>query len=303
MQIIKLNEDKKLNNSVVVLGNFDGIHKGHQELIKKAREIKDKKGGNIVFFTFYPHPLEIITGKKSSQLIFSRAEKIATAEELGVDIYFEYSFNDFSSKISADEFIKDILVGKLGAKAIVIGEDFRFAYKREGSARLLSSLKNDYGYEVYAMKKLEKDGEIISSTLLRECIFKLDFARFRDLAGRNYFILGEVLHGKAIGRTLGYPTANLKIDERKLELKKGVYATRTIIGDRAYDSISFVGNSLGDKARGQFETYIFDFADDIYGDIIKVEILAFIRGQKEVKSLEHLKEMIEDDIKKVKEIK
>ncbi len=300
MRIVKLKDDIQINNSIVVLGNFDGLHRGHLSLVEKARELREEQGGNIVFFTFYPHPLEIITGKMSEDLVFSRDEKIFIAESMGFDVYFECSFDEETARTSPVDFVKNILVGKLGAKAIVVGEDFRFAYKRMGNVDLLKSLKDEYGYSVYPLKKMEIDGEIVSSTLLRDCLRNLDFDKFRKLAGRDYFILGEVLHGKAIGRTLGYPTANQRIDDRKLALKKGVYATRTHIGDRVYDSISFVGNSLGNKARGQFETFIFDFSDDIYGEIIRVDLLDFIRASKKVNSLDHLKEMIDNDIKEVK---
>ncbi len=300
MRIVKLKDETKLNNSIVVLGNFDGLHRGHMSLLEKAKELKEEQGGSIVFFTFYPHPLEVITGLMSSDLVFSRDEKIFMAESLGADIYFECGFDKETAATPPSDFVSDILVYKLGAKAIVVGEDFRFAYKRMGNVELLEALKDKYNYSLYPLKKLEIDGEIVSSTLLRQCLRDLDFAKFRKLTGRDYFILGEVLHGKAIGRTLGYPTANQRIDDRKLALEKGVYASRTHIGDRTYDSISFVGNSLGNKARGQFETFIFDFSDDIYGEIIRVDLLDFIRESKKVDSLDHLKEMIDNDIKEVK---
>ncbi len=302
MDIISLNDDKKINNTIVILGNFDGIHRGHQSLIDKANELKatSESALKVVFFTFYPYPLEIITGKKVENLIISRDEKIYLAESLGLDIYFECDFDKDTLRLSPDEFIDNILIDKLGVKHIVVGDDFRFGYKRSGDVDYLSKRADKCGYKVHKMDRIRSKGDIISSTLLRKCIEDLDFKRFRELAGRDYFILGEVLHGKAIGRTLGYPTCNQRIDDSKLPLKKGVYASRTQVAGKLYDSISFVGNSLGNKARGQFETFIFDFDEMIYGEQIRVDIVAFVREQIKMNSLDELKETIENDIKVVK---
>ncbi len=302
MYLSNLEDKTKLKNSILILGNFDGLHKGHKKLLEKAREIKKEKGGNIVLFTFFPHPLEFIKGEKVKNLIFDRREKIYIARKNDLDVYFEYSSTEHNLHMDAQDFVKEIIADKLSAKAVVVGEDFHFAHNRSGNVEVLEKLSEKYGYELEVIKQLEIDGEIVSSTLLRKCILANDFDKFKKLCGRNYFIMGEVVHGKAIGRTLGYPTANISVDERKLPLTKGVYASRTWVGDEVFDSISFVGNSLGDKSRVQFETFIFDFNEMIYGEVIKVEIVNFIRGQKQIHSTKELKEIIRDDIDKAKKI-
>ncbi len=302
MYLSNLEDKTQFNNSVVILGNFDGLHKGHEKLIKKAFEIKNKKGGKVVLFTFYPHPLELIKGEKVKNLIFDRNEKFHIASSYDIDVLFEYASTKQNLKMEAEEFVKRVLVDKLDVGVVVVGEDFRFARNRSGNVEILRDLSSKYGYDVEIIDQLEIDGEVVSSTLLRDCVLANDFFKFKKFSGREYFIMGEVVHGKAIGRTLGYPTANISVDERKLPLNKGVYASRTYVDDRVYDSVSFVGNSLGDKSKVQFETFIFDFNEMIYGKEIKVEMVDFIRGQKEIHSTIELKEIIKDDIDKAKRV-
>ncbi len=300
MYKLSSNETVELKNSIVILGNFDGMHKGHMKLIEKAKQLKNSDDENIVLFTFYPYPLEVIRNEKSTSLIFSNDEKLYVCDSIGVDYYFECIFDDATMHMKPKKFIETFLVGKLGAKHIVVGDDFRFAYRRSGDTSILNQFGVYFGYEVHIVEKLKIDDEIVSSTLLRQCITNAEFAKFKKLTGRDYFILGEVVHGRAIGRTLGYPTANINVNERKLSLAKGVYATKTHIDGKTYDSISFVGNSLGYEDFIRFETYIFDFSEMIYGQVIKVDIVQFIRGQKSITSLEELKTLIEEDICKVK---
>ncbi len=299
MKIITVDENTSLNNTVVVLGNFDGFHKGHMLLVNKAFSKKsDKIDNHTLFFTFIPHTSTISSGKKPDNLIFSEKEKRSLVKKFGFDYYCIFPFTKKNILITPEKFAADILVKKLGANVVIVGDDYRFGHKHVGDANMLKELGVKNGFSVIVIPRYKENGIIFSSTILRQCITNLDFEQFANMTGRNYFITGEVVHGKALGRKIGYPTTNIIIDEEKLRLKKGVYATYAFVHGKKYESISFIGESLYDASRLQLETFIFDFDEMIYGENIRVEFIKFVREEIMIDSIDHLVRLIEDDIDK-----
>lgn len=285
----------KLNNSIVCLGKFDGLHIGHQKLIKCAEEIK-KDDLQTVIFSFQMDP-RLLSGNENVKFIYTKEEKHKLMETYGVDYFISYPFDEAMFGMEAETFVKEILVEQLGVKHIVVGTDFRFGYKRKGDVELLKKLSDVYGYEVMAVEKVSYEGDIVSSTRIRECIENGEIELANAMLGMPYTIMGEVLHGRKLGRTLGMPTANMVPADEKILPPNGVYASRTWIGDKAYYGISNVGvkPTVGAEENKLIETFIFDFAGDLYGQWLKVELYTFERPEQKFSSIEELKHCMEQD--------
>lgn len=293
------NEDAKQFHTVgtaVALGKFDGIHLGHQLLIDGLLEEK-KKGYKALVFTFGTAPGNVLHGgiKKN---IYTSLEKSFYFEELGVDILLEYPFTKEFAAISPVEFVEECLVKQLGVKAIYVGGDFRFGKGRSGNVSLLKALGEQYHFEVHAIPKKAKHGKVVSSTTIRD-LLESHFHAANDMLGNPYFIYGEVVHGKHLGHTIGFPTINQRIPEQKLIPANGVYASRVMIEGNYYKGISNLGKkpTIEGKHQVGLETYILDFDGNLYGKMIKTELLFFIRPEEKFSSVEELREQIQIDVK------
>ncbi|NLJ90729.1 MAG: bifunctional riboflavin kinase/FAD synthetase [Clostridiales bacterium] len=290
----------KYENTAITLGKFDGLHRGHQMLIKRIMSQKEN-GLKSVMFTFSSHPQNLLQDKKT-ELIYTPEEKRILLEQWGLDVLISYPFNKEVAAMRAYDFVKDVLVGQLDGKIIVVGQGFRFGHKREGDTNLLEELSKEFGFELVVVDKLEYKGRRVSSSFIKGLIAEGNLEYANHLLGSPYTIVGQVLHGRKIGRTLGFPTVNIITDEIKLLPPNGVYVSNTKIDGKMYPGVTSIGQNptVGLTKEKRVETYLFDFNGDLYGKEIRVQILSRIRPEIKFDNIELLKEEIENDIIKGK---
>lgn len=297
MTIIKsLDEVINVENTVVTIGNFDGIHKGHIKLIKEAVKEAKTKNYKSVVFTFENHPMRYFRADSIKHII-TNEEKVKIFENLGVDIVFMIPFDEYMTKISATDFVKTILHEKLKCKMVIVGHDFTFARNKEGNASLLESLGKNYNMKVKVIEPIKIKGRRVSSSYIRNLINDGNVSEIKDFLGRNYFLEGEVIHARKIGRTIGFPTANLKAEDKLIIPKNGIYAVKVYIKNKVYYGATNIGyNPTVNGKALSIETNIIDFDEEIYGEIIKVEFLDRIRDEKKFNSLDELKSQLRKDV-------
>lgn len=297
MKSIIRDKQFEIEPCAVVFGNFDGVHKGHQLLIGEAVKQGKALGIPTAVFTFKPHPTYVVMGKEEKDIVFTPEEKINVMRELGVDYYIEYPFNMDVAKIPAQDFVEEVIFKQIHAKIVIVGEDFRFGSRRSGDVALLKSLGEKYGYDVIAFKKLCDTERCISSTWLREVIKSGKMETFNELTGRNFPVVGVVEHGQSIGRTIGFPTANINIIQSKLLPPNGVYASYTYVKGVKYKSITNVGKKPKSESDEMVvETFILDFDEMIYGETIEINMAHYMRKELVLESLDHLKSLIKKDL-------
>jgi riboflavin kinase/FMN adenylyltransferase len=282
--------------SAVSLGKFDGLHLGHQMLIHHVLEQK-KQGLRAVIFTFEKNPTRMLSGL-SAQNIMTNEERKDMLEKAGIDTLLECPFVPELSHMEPERFVEEVLVRRMNAQFIAVGEDFRFGYHRRGDHELLEKLGERLGYRTEVIRKKQSHDRDISSTYVREALYDGNICLANELLGYRYFVSGEVLHGRQIGRTLGLPTLNLVPPEDKLLPPNGVYLTCTLIGEEEYYGITNIGYkpTVGGETRKGVETYLFDFSGDLYGRHLKVEFLEYERPEQKFQSLEELKARILSDV-------
>ena len=252
--------------SVVTLGKFDGMHKGHQKLLNRVLEIARERKCISVLFTFDVSPAAILKNGGAGMLL-TNEERREILEQSRLDRLIECPFEKSLMHVEAEDFVRDILVGKLRAAALVVGPDFRFGYQRKGSPQLLMELGARYGFTVEVLEKETYKGEEISSTRIREAVLLGQMEEAGQMLGFPYFFSGEIIHGRQLGRKLGIPTTNLRADGRKLLPPFGVYITRNIIGDRDFGGITNIGTKP--TVHGDFvgvETHLFSCNLNLYGN-------------------------------------
>jgi len=300
-------KDFKLMNTAVALGKFDGLHRGHKVLIDRINKYKDK-GMLSVMFTFDFHPGQVL-GNTDSQLIYTVKERRAIAEKMGIDILIEYPFDQQTRDMDPVDFIQDVLMDKVGARFIVVGEDFRFGSHRAGNTDLLEGMSLPLGYSAVICRKvcdmiptgfddnIQPESREISATLIRKAIAKGDIELANRLLGYPFNVIGEVVHGNEIGRTIGMPTANIIAPETKLLPPNGVYYSKTKIFGRLYQSVTNIGYNPTISGRGskRIETYVYDFQGDLYGKSIEVELYHYGRPEMKFGSLDALKAQMHKD--------
>jgi len=290
---------ENLKNCVVILGNFDGIHKGHLTLLNKAKEVAAKNNLKTAFFTFHPHPTHVLPIKEV-ELISSDDEKQYIAEQEGMDYYIQFPFTIESMSMEAEDFIKEILIKHLDVKAIVVGEDYSFGKGRKGNIHMLKNHEEEFGYKLYALEKLMLNDKVISSTWIREVITEADMEKATQLMGREYFITGIVVKGAQLGRTIGFPTANIKPIEHKKLPKQGVYITKVDVKGKTYYGLTNVGTKPTidvNFTEVLVETFIYNFDDDIYNEKINVKFCKYIRTEDVFETLEDLIVQMKEDEK------
>lgn len=282
-------------NTVLSLGKFDGIHRGH-ELLLSHMAAKKKEGLAAAIFTFDIPPSRNVLGA-ASKVLTTNAEKMHIFERLGVDYLIECPFTQEIRCMEAEAFIGKI-ARQLHVKCMVVGEDFRFGHQRRGDYRMLLAQEKQLGYQAIVVEKMQEDERDISSTFIREEIAAGNIAKANHLLGYRYFVTGEVVHGNQFGRTMGIPTMNQLPPEEKLLPLNGVYVTETVIGEKRYRGITNVGckPTVGEKNPIGVETHLFDFEEDVYGRIVTVEFLASVRSERRFSSVEELKSQMQRDI-------
>ncbi len=294
---------KNLAPSVVTLGKFDGVHRGHQKLIRLVQEIGREKGWKTAAFTFDVSP-QVKMGMRRSQMLMTNEERRIQLEKYGLDYLVECPFTDEVKNMEPEDFVKKILVEQMHARAIVVGADFHFGKKRRGDAALLQRMGEELNLEVHIESK-EQDGKRdISSSYIREELSLGHMEKVTELLGTPYSVKGEIVHGNHIGHTLGFPTINQIPEPSKLLPPNGVYLSRTLVDGREYDGISNVGTKptvQGEKIVG-IETHLLFFSGDLYGKEARVQLLSFRRPEKKFDSLEDLKAQLDLDIREAREL-
>ncbi len=290
---------------VVALGNFDGVHKGHQAIIARGKKIAQKRGAQMAVVTFEPHPKQYFDKNIRPFRLTPQKSKRFFLSKLGVDAVFELDFNKTIAQIKAEDFIKDILVEKLNITAAVTGYDFHFGENREGCPQKMEafSLKYNFAYEcVDALG--DDDGLVWSASRIREALSKGDVKTATHILGRPYILEGEVIHGRALGRTIGFPTANILPEEYKRPMR-GVYAVKAkIIKENIWrDAIANIGyRPTVDGDHTLIEVHLLDWSGDIYGQRLRIALLDFIRAEQKFDGIESLKSQINKDVHLAKNI-
>lgn len=303
MEIIRdKNEQKHFNKSVLTLGNFDGIHLGHQKIMKRVTEIASKIGGESVVYTFKPHPLEVLSPQKSPLLINSSQEKLRILEKLGIDVLIFANFTPSFSEKSPRSFVEDILCHQIRVKKILVGKNYTFGKGGKGDIAYLIQLGKEFNFGVEIIEPIKMGTTIISSTKIREFISNGDVKRAKNFLGREFSLQGKVITGKLRGRELGFPTANLAI-EKKIYPKEGIYAVRVFHENTPYSGVVNIGHNptFGNEDLS-IEVHILNFYKDIYDQELKIFFVDRLRDEKKFENPQELAMQIEKDVARARDI-
>ena len=301
MEIIEIKEYKEERfQTAIALGNFDGVHRGHCDLIQCMIENAKENNLKSALLVFDNHTKTVLTGE-APKTITSIEQKFDIFENLGVQFIYKIRFDREIMKLLPEEFVKDILVDKLKVKSVVVGFDYRFGHKALGDSKLLKELGKKYDFNVTIFEPIYIDNELVSSTRIRNLLQEGNIIEANKLLGRNYSIRGKVVGGKKLGNTLGFPTANIELIENFVIPKHGVYSTNTLIDKKSYLSATSVGRNPTFKDEGlKIESHIIDFSQDVYGKDIELEFVDYLREEIKFENLEELKKKVQEDISKVK---
>ncbi len=294
---------KHLKHPVVTIGNFDGVHRGHQAIFREIVKRAKSSNGTSVVTTFEPHPVKIINPGKKLPLLTSLEQKRNLLISREIDILLLLDFTLEFAAMSARSFVKDILVNKLGAQEIVVGYDYVFGNKREGNVKLLKEMGREFGFDVHRVGPVYVNKEVVSSTSIRNLILGGDVSGAKKLLGRNYQIKGEVVKGKNRGGSmLGYPTANIRLSGNRLIPKQGVYVVAVEIQDRILPGLTNIGYNPTFKENSlSIETHILDMNEDILKKEIRVNFLSRLRDEMTFSTPQELSKQIKQDIKKARD--
>ena len=287
---------------VLTLGNFDGVHLGHRQLIERVVELAEARGVPSVVFTFSPHPVEVLHPEKEFKKIFSQEDQCGVFASLGVSILNREPFDDSLSQLGAEDFFENYLRGPFQPSTIIMGYDGAFGADKEGGLDFLEKVCQVHGIFLEVIPALIQDDEVVSSSLIRRLIQQGQVDQIPRYLGRSFYLEGEVIRGDQRGRGLGFPTANLVCPQR-LQVALGVYVTRVYRQGEAQPhlAVTNVGVNLTfGKDQLSVETHILDFQGDLYGQCLRVEFLEFLRSEQRFPSVEALVEQIERDITKAR---
>jgi len=287
---------------VATIGNFDGVHRGHQSIIDQLKSRAKAMGLPAVAMVFEPQPLEFFCPDQAPARLMRFRDKFEALRSLGLDYVFCLKFDEALSKLSAPDFVRSVLLDHLSVRHLVVGDDFRFGDEREGDFALLREMGLQYGFSVEnTPTQLESSGLRISSTAVRDALSDADFERAEQLLGRPYQIQGRVIHGQKMGRQLGFPTANIALRRLKSALS-GVYTVKLQLDDGVWhNGVANVGvkPSVG-KFPANLEVHLLDFQANIYGQSVKVEFLSKLRDEQRFDGLDALKAQITQDLERAR---
>ena len=296
------NLNRKILNPVVTLGNFDGVHLGHQEIFSRVRKRAQEIQGTSLVYTFHPHPLSVLTQERQFLNITTLEEKLNLIEKAGIDVVICEPFNREFSRLTAEEFVKNILWEKIGIKEIFVGEDYTFGSKRQGNIYFLMTMGKNLNFRVRIIESQIKDNIIVKSSKIREFIQMGEVEVAHRLLGRDYSITGQVIKGKGRGITLGYPTANIS-PNKALHPGIGVYAVWVNWGGEQFPGAMNIGyNPTFSGQELSLEVHILDFNRSLYEKEIEISFVARIRKEKIFASPDELIAQMQNDIAEVRKI-
>lgn len=306
MKVYKgFSEYSPVKNAVVTTGTFDGVHVGHKTIIDRLTGIAAKHDGETVLITFHPHPRLVLQKDADLKLLSTIDERIDLLAKAGVDHLIIIPFDKAFSRLTSLDFVREILVNNVGTKRLVIGYDHHFGRNREGTFQHLLEYGPMYGFDVEEIPALEVNDVNVSSTKIRTALQNGEVAKASEFLGQPYSICGEVVKGDQIGRSIGFPTANIHITQSyKLIPKEGVYAVNVIYGNNSYSGMLNIGRrpTVGSNNDVTIEVNIFDFDQSIYGEHLKLEIIKHVRNEIAFDGVNELKLQLEQDLKDCKKI-
>ena len=285
------------HGTIVTIGTFDGVHIGHQKIIKRLIQVGKDKGLKSIVLTFFPHPRMVLQKNSKIKLLNTIKEREAILSSLGLDQMVTKTFTKEFANLSARDFVKTVLVDALNAKYIIIGYDHQFGKNRSANINDLKAFGNEFGFEVEEISAQDVKEVSVSSTKIRAALQEGDIATANAFLGYPYFITGKVIKGKGLGKQIGFPTANIEIEEDyKLIPKDGVYVIKALVKNKTVFGMMNIGtNPTVDGSHRTIEVNLFDFDADIYDEIIKVEFLERIRDEYKFDSLELLQAQLKKD--------
>ena len=303
MQFIRgLANLSSLTRSVVTIGNFDGVHLGHQALLAQLALLVEQYQAPSVLIIFEPTPAEFFLKEKAPARLMRLREKLAALKKFTLDYVLCLRFNKQLATLSAEDFVREILVKRLGVKALVVGDDFRFGENRRGDFQLLSQMGRDFDFVVHRMSELSQAAERVSSTRIRAELQRGDFLKAAACLGTHYSVSGRVVYGRQLGRQLGFPTANIQL-HRKVVPMTGIFVVEIHgLNQRVFQGVANLGTrpTVDGSSRVLLEVYIFDFSADIYGHYVQVDFLKKLRDEERYDSLEELKTQIALDVEEAR---
>ena len=286
-----------LQGGVVAIGNFDGVHRGHQSVLAQAVNLAKANGVSATVLTFEPHPRTFFKPDVPVFRLTDAKTKAELFEAIGFDCVVEHAFDAELSSTPAADFVQDLLVRKLGVSHVVTGYDFHFGKGREGSPQFLMQAGEAHGFSATIVKAFsDEGGDVVSSSRIRQCLADANLAEANALLGFSYRVSGEVVKGAQLGRTLGYPTANIALPP-EATLAHGIYAVRAKLEDGTIRSgvASYGRRPTFDNGEALLETYVFDFSGDLYGQEITIYLESWLRGEEKFDSVEALVEQMDKD--------
>jgi len=292
-----IEEFEKVENAVVTTGTFDGVHIGHLKIIDRLRQIANDSNGETVLLTFFPHPRMVLFSDDDLKLISTKNEKIALLEKAGIDHLIIHPFSREFSRLSSVEFVRDILVNKIGTSCLVIGYNHHFGRNREGSFEHLKEYGPLYGFQVEEICAQDVHEVSVSSTKIRKALNEGHIKTARTYLTYDFSLTGIVVKGDHLGHQIGFPTANIKVvDSHKLVPANGVYAVRVLVRDKEYQGMLNIGvRPTVDGTEKTIEVHIIDFNEDIYGEELTVFFDDWIREEQKFEGLDALKAQLEKD--------
>ncbi|MGB0524822.1 MAG: bifunctional riboflavin kinase/FAD synthetase [Flammeovirgaceae bacterium] len=290
---------QKLANAIVTSGTFDGVHIGHQKILARLSEVAKQASGESVVLTFWPHPrLVLFPDQTDLRLLSSLQEKMDLLGQYGIDHLIVLTFSKAFAATTSHDFIQKILVDQIGTKKLVIGYDHRFGRNREGGFDYLKAHSHEFGLEVEEIPRQDIDDVGVSSTKIRKALLAGDIYTANNYLGGEYMLTGNVVKGEQVGRTIGYPTANLEVDEPyKLIPEDGIYAVRVLVRKQVHQGMLYIGTrpTIGAKLKRAIEVNIFEFNQDIYHETIRVYFVKALRKDEKFQDLASLQKQLEQD--------
>jgi riboflavin kinase/FMN adenylyltransferase len=292
-----INDFQSTKKTILTLGTFDGVHIGHKKILERITENTENGKYESLVLTFFPHPRMVLQEKSEIRLLNTIGEKIKLLEATGIENLIVHPFNESFSRLTAEEFVRTILVEKFQIQKIIIGHDHRFGRNRTANIDDLIAFGIEYGFEVEQISAEEIQDVSVSSTKIRKALNEGNMALANEYLGYNYFLNGTIVKGKQLGRTIGFPTANINIEEDyKLIPKIGVYVVKATINDESLFGMMNIGfNPTVDGEKQTIEVHLFNFDKDIYDQNIEVSLLHYIRDEQKFSSIDALKAQLHQD--------